>query len=176
MMPVPKIPKSKNTLAPSRSSTQPSIKSPILRKTFGRALSKASIMPLFGLISFSIAKFAIDWIISILLQLSSMVITYYGLSCFKIQSGDTVLAIDPFSKESGLVPPRFESHAVLSTHDHDNHNNIETLASKEEDEGAFKITGPGEYEFRGITVRGIASFHDAKGGKAKGKNTIYVIE
>ncbi|OGF62128.1 hypothetical protein A2662_01425 [Candidatus Giovannonibacteria bacterium RIFCSPHIGHO2_01_FULL_45_33] len=105
-----------------------------------------------------------------------MVITYYGLSCFKIQSGDTVLAIDPFSKESGLVPPRFESHAVLSTHDHDNHNNIEALASKEEDEGAFKITGPGEYEFRGITVRGIASFHDAKGGKAKGKNTIYVIE
>src|SRR3989344_4698443 len=105
-----------------------------------------------------------------------MVITYYGLSCFKIQSGDTVLAIDPYSKESGLVPPRFESHAVLSTHDHDNHNNIEALASKEEDEGAFKITGPGEYEFRGITVRGIASFHDAKGGKAKGKNTIYVIE
>ncbi|MDO8664443.1 MAG: MBL fold metallo-hydrolase [Candidatus Liptonbacteria bacterium] len=105
-----------------------------------------------------------------------MVITYYGLSCFKIQSGDTVLAIDPYSKESGLVPPRFEAHAVLSTHDHDNHNNIEALASKEEDEGAFKITGPGEYEVRGITVRGIASFHDSKGGKVKGKNTIYVIE
>ncbi len=105
-----------------------------------------------------------------------MVISYYGLSCFKIQSGDTVLAIDPFSKESGLTPPRFESHAVLTTHDHPNHNNIEALASKEEDVGAFKITGPGEYEFRGITVRGISSFHDAKSGKAKGKNTIYVIE
>ncbi|MDO8523534.1 MAG: MBL fold metallo-hydrolase [bacterium] len=107
--------------------------------------------------------------------ISSMVITYYGLSCFKIQSGDTVLAIDPFSKESGLTPPRFESHAVLVSHDHENHNNIEALASKEED-GAFKITGPGEYEFRGITVRGVASFHDSKGGKTKGKNTIYVIE
>lgn len=104
-----------------------------------------------------------------------MVITYYGLSCFKIQSGDVVLAIDPFSKESGLVPPRFEAHAVLSTHDHENHNNIEALASKSED-GAFKITGPGEYEFKGIVVRGIASYHDAKEGKSKGRNTIYVIE
>ena len=78
-----------------------------------------------------------------------MVITYYGLSCFKIQSGDTVLAVDPYSKESGLTPPRFEAHAVFSTHNHDNHNNIEALSSKEEG-GVFKITGPGEYEFRGI--------------------------
>lgn len=85
------------------------------------------------------------------------------------------MAIDPFSKESGLVPPRFEAHAVLSTHDHENHNNIEALASKAED-GTFKITGPGEYEFRGITVRGIPSFHDSKEGKSKGKNTIYAVE
>ena len=100
-----------------------------------------------------------------------MVITYYGLSCFKIQSGDTAIAVDPFSKECGLTPPRFEAQAVLVTHDHENHNNIETLAGT-----PFKITGPGEYEFKGILVRGIESFHDAKGGKAKGKNTIYIIE
>lgn len=103
-----------------------------------------------------------------------MVITYYGLSCFKIQSGDTVLAIDPFSKESGLTSPRFEAHAVLVTHDHENHNNIEALSSK--DDHIFKITGPGEYEFKGIIVRGIESFHDAKNGKQRGKNTIYIIE
>jgi len=104
-----------------------------------------------------------------------MVITYYGLSCFKLQSGDTVLAIDPFSKESGLTPPRFEAHAVLSTHNHENHNNMESLATKN-DGGAFKITGPGEYEFKGILVRGVESYHDPKNGKAKGKNTIYIIE
>ena len=104
-----------------------------------------------------------------------MVITYYGLSCFKIQSGETVLAVDPFSKESGLTPPRFEAHAVLVTHSHENHNNIEALSGKKE-ESLFKITGPGEYEFKGIIVRGIESFHDNKNGKQKGKNTIYVIE
>lgn len=103
-----------------------------------------------------------------------MVITYYGLSCFKIQSGETVIAVDPFSKESGLTPPRFEAHAVLVTHDHENHNNIESLSNK--NDGIFKITGPGEYEFKGILVRGIESFHDSKNGKTKGKNTIYMIE
>lgn len=103
-----------------------------------------------------------------------MVITYYGLSCFKIQSGETVIAVDPLSKASGLTPPRFGADAVLVSHGHENHNNIDALTSKDGD--IFKITGPGEYEFKGIIVRGIESFHDSKGGKQKGKNTIYVIE
>ncbi|MBI2021173.1 MBL fold metallo-hydrolase [Candidatus Giovannonibacteria bacterium] len=104
-----------------------------------------------------------------------MVITYYGLSCFKIQSGETVIAIDPFEKESGLTPPRFGVDAVLVTHDHKNHNNADALSPKN-GEHLFKITGPGEYEFGGIIVRGIQTFHDSKRGKIKGKNTIYLIE
>jgi L-ascorbate metabolism protein UlaG (beta-lactamase superfamily) len=103
-----------------------------------------------------------------------MIITYYGLSCFKVQSGEAVIAIDPFSKESGLTPPRFEAHAVLSTHNHENHNNIESLSNKNDD--IFKITGPGEYEYKSILIRGMESYHDNQNGKAKGKNTIYIIE
>ncbi|MEK9175192.1 MAG: MBL fold metallo-hydrolase [Patescibacteria group bacterium] len=103
-----------------------------------------------------------------------MVITYYGISCFKIQSGDTTLAIDPFDKESGLTPPRFRTDIALTTHNHSNHNNIDSLADKE-DINVFKITGPGEYEIHGIQIHGVSSFHDAKEGKEKGKNTIYII-
>ena len=104
-----------------------------------------------------------------------MVITYYGISCFKIQSGEVVLAIDPFGKESGLTSPRFQSDVALSTHDHSNHNYLESLANKTEAD-VFKITGPGEYEMHGIQVRGVPSFHDAKNGAQKGKNTVYIIE
>lgn len=111
-----------------------------------------------------------------MLKLSSMVITYYGLSCFKIQSGETVLAVDPFSKASGPTPPRFGADAVLISHGHENHNNIDALTSKDKESDVFKITGPGEYEFKGILVRGAESFHDNKNGKQNGKNTIYVIE
>ncbi|MEK7559699.1 MAG: MBL fold metallo-hydrolase [Patescibacteria group bacterium] len=85
-----------------------------------------------------------------------MVITYYGLSCFKVSSGDTVFAIEPFLKESGLTPPRFEAHAVIASSPHPNYP----------EEKVFQITGPGEYEFKGIYVKGI---------KADSKNTIYII-
>ena len=43
-----------------------------------------------------------------------MVITWLGQACFKIQSGDQVVVIDPFSKEIGLTPPRFKSDVVLA--------------------------------------------------------------
>lgn len=89
--------------------------------------------------------------------MSRMVITYYGISCFKVQSGNTVLAIEPFLKESGLTPPRFEAHAVISTTPHPNYS----------DDKVFQITGPGEYEFKGIYIKGVM---------VSSKNTVYVVD
>jgi L-ascorbate metabolism protein UlaG (beta-lactamase superfamily) len=105
----------------------------------------------------------------------TMVITYYGLSCFKIQSGDTVLTTDPFSKESGLTPPRFQTDVVLISHAHKNHSNADSLAAKSEKE-TFIIDGPGDYETQDIRIKALTSFHDSKEGKLKGKNTIFIIE
>lgn len=99
-----------------------------------------------------------------------MVITWYGQSCFKIQSGQTVVAIDPFDKSIGLTPPKFEAQLALVTHDHPDHNNLETIKGD-----FFVIDGPGEYEYKGVRVEGIPSFHDAKEGNERGLNTIYLI-
>lgn len=79
--------------------------------------------------------------------------------------------IDPFSKEIGLRPPKIKDDLVLITHHHFDHDNIGEANSE-----AFIIDGPGEYEKRGISVRGISSFHDKTGGKERGLNTIYVIK
>ncbi len=100
-----------------------------------------------------------------------MVIQWYGQSCFKIQSGELVLAVDPFDKSIGLTPPRFRADVALSTHEHADHANVGGLAGD-----PFVIAGPGEYEIKGITVYGIPSFHDAASGKTRGANTIYKIE
>jgi len=100
-----------------------------------------------------------------------MVITWLGQACFKIQSGDQVVVIDPFSKEIGLTPPRFKSDVVLITHDHYDHANAETLAGE-----PFVVKTPGEYETGGIYVQGIETFHDNTHGKERGMNTIYKIE
>ena len=100
-----------------------------------------------------------------------MVITWYGQACFKIQSGDLVIAIDPFGKEIGFTPPRFKADVALVTHGHFDHANLEALAGE-----PFAITGPGEYEVKGVIVRGTETFHDAVRGRERGLNTIYKIE
>ena len=100
-----------------------------------------------------------------------MVLTWYGQSCFKITSGDLTIAIDPFSKEIGLTPPRFRADILLVSHDHHDHANVETMP-----EGALIIRGPGDYEIKGVCVRGIETFHDRVQGKERGLNTAYLIE
>lgn len=99
-----------------------------------------------------------------------MVITWYGQSCFKIQSGQTTLVIDPFDKSIGLTPPKFEAQLVLTTHNHPDHNNISTIKGDH-----FVVDGPGEYEYGGIRVTGIRSYHDNNKGEERGLNTIYTI-
>lgn len=100
-----------------------------------------------------------------------MVITWYGQACFKIQSGDLVIAIDPFGREIGFTPPRFKADIALVTHGHFDHANLEALAGE-----PFAITGPGEYETKGVVVRGTETFHDTAQGRERGLNTIYKIE
>ncbi|MBU3925655.1 MBL fold metallo-hydrolase [Patescibacteria group bacterium] len=95
-----------------------------------------------------------------------MIITYYGISCFKVQSGETVLAFDPPSKESSFKSPRFQANAVLITNNHKDHNGWENLSSKIEDKDLIVLDGPGEYELEGIYIKGIQS---------AGQNTIYSL-
>lgn len=125
-----------------------------------------------------------------------MVITYYGLSCFKVQSGDLTIAFDPPSKESDMRPPRFETHIALSSHDHPRHNGLKELSGKkgekrfiassrspkataapavEAGENPLFISGPGEYEIEGVSVIGFPSWHDREKGKTLGANTIYRV-
>ncbi len=119
-----------------------------------------------------------------------MVIQWYGQACFKITSGDLVIAIDPFSKDIGLTAPRFRADIVLVTHEHFDHSNVESISaassghrseeraspSEAGREGAFVISGPGEYEVKGVYIQGLRTFHDKAQGKERGTNTIYKIE
>ena len=99
-----------------------------------------------------------------------MTIQWYGQSCFRIEVKDVSILIDPFSKEIGLRAPRFKDDLILVTHDHADHNNTENI-----NEEALVISNPGEYERKGVSVRGITSFHDAAEGAERGLNTIYMI-
>jgi L-ascorbate metabolism protein UlaG (beta-lactamase superfamily) len=100
-----------------------------------------------------------------------MNIQWYGLSCFKIQSKDLVIVTDPYGKESGFTPLRTRADLVLVSHDHKSHNYVESLK-----DNPFVIYGPGEYEKKGVVIKGIVSFHDSQEGIKLGPNTIYIVE
>ena len=79
-----------------------------------------------------------------------MIISYYGLACFKIQSGDTVLAIDPYGKGTNFTPPRFEAGVIIYT----------DQQAKQD----YSISGdplvfstPGEYETKNISFNGFGT-------------------
>lgn len=99
-----------------------------------------------------------------------MVITWYGAACFKIQSGDRTIVIDPFSKEVGRTPPRFKADIVTLSHAHAH------IQSESIPENPVIIDGPGEYEVGGVMIYGTETHHDAAGGKELGLNTAYLFE
>ncbi len=82
-----------------------------------------------------------------------------------------MLFTDPFCKEIGLTPPRGAANIITISHQHRDHNNYDALTGE-----PLVIKGPGEYETKGISIKGILSFHDNKEGKERGTNTIYIIE
>lgn len=106
-----------------------------------------------------------------------MKITWYGHSCFKFMvktnNGDKITIItDPFDKTKvGLTPPRVTADIVLVSHNHDDHNNAKAINGD-----PFVVEGPGEYDIKGVFVRGVYSYHDMSKGEERGINTIYVIE
>ena len=100
-----------------------------------------------------------------------MTITWFGHSCFRLENKDNSLLIDPFSKEIGLRPPKIKDNIVLVTHQHYDHNNLADLP-----EDSFLIQGPGEYEVKGVFIKGIQSFHDKSQGEERGLNAVYVIK
>lgn len=100
-----------------------------------------------------------------------MTISWYGQSCFKIETRGATIATDPFEKTIGLTPPRFRADIVLVSHSHPDHGNRDALQGE-----PFVIDSPGEYEVKGVGVRGVRTFHDATSGSERGVNTVYLIE
>lgn len=97
-----------------------------------------------------------------------MIISYQGLTCFKISQGDLTLAINPISKDSKTgTPKKFGADITLITANHPDMNGREQTSRG--DKESFVIDGPGEYEIKDVFIKGFLS----EGPKLI--NTIYMI-
>ena len=84
-----------------------------------------------------------------------MVITHHGGQCFKVTLGDLTLVFDPISKKGTLPAVRFGADIALVSRNHPDMNGVEEVTYG--DKTPFAITGPGEYERRGVVIQGFLS-------------------
>lgn len=102
-----------------------------------------------------------------------MIITYFGKQFFKIQQGDLVVAVNPISKDSkGEVKgTRFGSDIALSTTNHPDYNGFDMVSHG--DTVPFAVKGPGDYEIKGIFIKGVMT--ESNINDKKYINTIYSL-
>ena len=100
-----------------------------------------------------------------------MVISYLGGECFKVSQGDLTIALNPPSKDSSLKVSKFGADIALVSYPHEDFNGVENAAFGERE--PFVINGPGEYEVKGVAVRGFGSPSTYDGKESI--NTIYSV-
>lgn len=97
-----------------------------------------------------------------------MKIQWIGHSCFKLmESTGTSIVTDPYSG-IGYREPTLQADAVTSSHGHFDHNNFRMISGN-----PVLFSEPGFYDFKGVKITGIRSYHDGESGKKRGENTIF---
>lgn len=99
-----------------------------------------------------------------------MELRYITHSSFIIKTKTATVVVDPFNPNIGVKFPKISADIVLVSHHHDDHDNIKAV---EGDPVVFDW--PGEYDCKGVSIRGISSFHDAEKGAKRGKNVMFKI-
>ncbi len=99
-----------------------------------------------------------------------MDITWLGHSCFRLHDADMVVVTDPYPAAIGLRVDNRPASIVTVSNRHPNHSASENL------EGDYKVfTDPGEYEYNGVTARGVMT-PLTEGQLVEERNVAFTIE
>ena len=105
-----------------------------------------------------------------------MKIQWCGHASFLITSDDgTKIITDPYEPgayDGGIAYKPIDDAADIVTvsHDHADHNYVQGIKGN-----PVVVKGPGTHEAKGISFKGIATYHDPSEGKERGENTMFVF-
>lgn len=103
-----------------------------------------------------------------------MKIKWYGHSAFLITSDQGIkLILDPyepgaFGGQLSYGKIRDQADIVLTSHDHADHNDTKSLPGSPQ-----VVKGSGATSIKGISIKGISTYHDPSQGSERGTNTIF---
>ncbi|MDP4000973.1 MAG: MBL fold metallo-hydrolase [bacterium] len=96
-----------------------------------------------------------------------MIISWFGLSSFKITGHDVTIITDPFGSKTGLAPVKGTADIILSSNSESEWcNNFSSISGD-----PFIISGPGEFDIKGAFIIGTPAEN-----KDLGPTTIFAIE
>lgn len=93
-----------------------------------------------------------------------------GHACFRLKGKDATIVTDPYERSLGLGTLNQKADIVTVSHDNPHHNAISAVKGE-----PYVVTGPGEYEVKGVFVTGVWSYADDAQGKERGRNTIFLF-
>ncbi|MEM7128091.1 MAG: MBL fold metallo-hydrolase [Chloroflexota bacterium] len=111
-----------------------------------------------------------------------MEITWYGLSCFRLKEGNTVVLCDPFDKKIGTLP-KVRADIVTISSNGGTKRGTSNGANGSEGDYAKLITGepmffngPGEYETHNVFISGMSTYQKLPGSEEIERNTSFFFE
>jgi L-ascorbate metabolism protein UlaG (beta-lactamase superfamily) len=98
-----------------------------------------------------------------------MRLTWLGHACFEIAGEEKTVLTDPYDASVGYPLHPRRADIVTISHDHFDHNDLSWV------QAGTVYRQPGDFEWDGVTVHGIPSFHDELLGRRRGENVIFKI-
>ena len=98
-------------------------------------------------------------------------VRWLGHSCFELEGENKTVLFDPF-KGTGLLEPSLKADIILCSYSHTDHNNAKPVMKRD----SVVLEGfTGSKKIDDIIIKGVATFHDDTEDKARGNNSIYVM-
>lgn len=99
-----------------------------------------------------------------------MELKYIAHSSFAIKTKTATVVTDPYSPQIGIKYPKISADIVLISHHHDDHDYVKGVEGEH-----VLFDWPGEYDCKGVAIRGFVSYHDDDRGAKRGKNILFRI-
>uniref|UniRef100_A0A7C5V1E6 MBL fold metallo-hydrolase n=1 Tax=Caldicellulosiruptor owensensis TaxID=55205 RepID=A0A7C5V1E6_9FIRM len=101
-----------------------------------------------------------------------MKITYLAHASFLIETESGVkILTDPYDNSVGYTVFELSADVVLTSHKHFDHAYTKSL------KGDYVLVDKeGEFNVKGVKIKGIKTFHDKEKGQKRGENIVFVIE
>jgi L-ascorbate metabolism protein UlaG (beta-lactamase superfamily) len=106
-----------------------------------------------------------------------MKIKWYGHSAFLITSDEGIkIIMDPyepgaFGGQLSYGKIKDQADIVITSHDHGDHNYTKDLPGTPQ-----IVKGSGSKTIKGISIKGIPTYHDLSKGSERGTNTVFTLE